>query len=159
MWSNDSAGLPVFNYTLHQATRDYETAANFTERAPALPWYGDSWTGVWPRNASEHLFQIGNDRTVIVASNYGSVQMRQDEGGPKFLQDVHPPNSQYGGALGYLVDESKHGKMVGKTYGEADVREFGVGYVRRTSGKVPGVGAKALEHTVHTATTRWWWWR
>jgi hypothetical protein len=147
VWSVGEAGLPVFNYTMHQATRDYDAAAIFTQRASALPWYGVNGTGVWPRNESEHLFQFGNDRTVLVASNYGSVQMRQDEGGAKFLQDVHPPSAQYGGGLGYLIDDDD-GKVVGKTYGEADVREFGVGYARRAAGEAAGVGAKYLEHTV-----------
>ena len=30
---------------------------------------------------------LGNDRIVMVGSNYGSWRMRQDEGGPKWLTD------------------------------------------------------------------------
>jgi hypothetical protein len=47
---------------------------------------------------------VGNDRLVAVASNYGYVQVRQDEGGPKFLNDYDPQKSKYAGGFGYLTD-------------------------------------------------------
>ena len=57
------------------------------------------------RGDREHSFQIGNDRFVLVGSNYGTWRLRADEGGPKFLNDADVDNSsgwRFGGGLGYL---------------------------------------------------------
>ena len=47
------------------------------------------------------MHQVGNDRITALASNYGHIRVRQDEGCPKFLNDVDPETSQFGGGLGY----------------------------------------------------------
>jgi hypothetical protein len=68
---------------------------------------------------------------VAAASNYGYVQVRQDEGSPKFLNDYSPERSQYGGGIGFLTD----GQEVLSTFypGNAKTfdRVFGVGYLRK----------------------------
>ena len=43
---------------------------------------------------------------VAVASNFGYVQVRQDEGSPKFLNDHAPELNRYGAGIGYLTDGS-----------------------------------------------------
>ncbi|MBY8987952.1 MAG: hypothetical protein KGD61_05815 [Candidatus Lokiarchaeota archaeon] len=45
----------------------------------------DKW-----RSKTEHLHQVVNDRLVAVTSIYGYVQVRQDEGGPKYLNEFYP---------------------------------------------------------------------
>jgi hypothetical protein len=66
-----------------------------------------------------------------LASNYGYVQVKQDEGSPKFLNDYSPERSQYGGGIGYLTD----GKVALSTFYFGNVktfdRIFGVGICRR----------------------------
>ena len=114
-WIEDDFGLPAFHYTCDQ-TRDPKAV---TEVNPGMLL------------ATEHVHQVGNDRVVAVASNYGHLRVRQDEGAPKFLNDFAPERGYYGGGLGYLTD--------GKTYlstfypGNASSfdRLFGVGYFRK----------------------------
>ncbi|MHA2079532.1 MAG: hypothetical protein ACW99X_18235, partial [Candidatus Thorarchaeota archaeon] len=116
-WINDEFGLPAYRYTCEQ--ENDPKARPDTER--------DLW-----RPITEHLHQVGNDRFVGVASNYGHIRMRQDEGSPKFLNDFNPSNHQYGGGFGYLTD----GSTVLSTYysGEEEFfdRIFGIGYYRKT---------------------------
>jgi hypothetical protein len=115
-WIEDEHGLPAYRYTCDQ-TRDPKAVA------PTNP--------IW-RAPTDHSHQVGNDRLVAVASNYGYVQVRQDEGGPKFLNDYDPPHNHYAGGFGYLTD----GQTVLCTFyaGEADAFEriFGIGYLRKT---------------------------
>jgi hypothetical protein len=81
--------------------------------------------------SNDHLHEVGNDRVVAVASNFGYVQVRQDEGAPKFLNDYSPDQNRYGGGIGYLTD----GKAVLSTYypggGESFERILGEGYLRK----------------------------
>jgi len=80
---------------------------------------------------TEHIHQVGNDRITGIASNYGHVRVRQDEGCPKFLNDVDAETSQFGGGLGYLSD----GVETLSTYYDGSNREFerifGIGYYRK----------------------------
>ncbi len=115
-WIEDSFGLPAYRYTCNQ----YCDARAVTPTNP-----------VW-RDGREHWHQVGNDRLVAVATNYGFVQVRQDEGSPKFLNDYDPHRGHYAGGFGYLTD----GKVQLSTFysGQAEgfERVFGIGYLRKT---------------------------
>ena len=114
-WIEDEFGLPAYHYTCDQTTDPRAVTPVHT---------------VW-RSPTDHTHQVGNDRVVAAASNYGYVQVRQDEGSPKFLNDYSPERSQYGGGIGYLTD----GRVVLSTFypGNAKTfdRIFGVGYLRK----------------------------
>lgn len=111
-WAQDEFGLPVYCYTANQ-TADPKA---LTDVRPGL------------LNAREHIHQVGNDRITALASNYGTVRVRQDEGCPKILNDVDPETYQFGGGLGYLTD----GHEVLSTYSDGSdpllERIFGIGY-------------------------------
>ena len=123
-WINDEQGLPAYQYT-----------CNHLEDPKAITKTNKQW-----RPENEHLHQVGNDRVVGVASNYGHIQLRQDEGSPKFLNDYNPDENQYAGGFGYLTD----GNAVLSTFypgnSESFERIFGMGYYRKT---VKGQGLKA----------------
>lgn len=115
-WITDSFGLPAYHYTCNQ-TRD---------PLAVLP-VNQAW-----RSNTDHIHQFGNDRLVVVASNYGYVQVRQDEGSPKFLNDYAPAQHRFGGGIGFLAD----GDLILSTYyppGAATSFErfFGIGYLRK----------------------------
>jgi hypothetical protein len=114
-WFEDEHGLPAYRYTCDQA-HDPKAIA------PTNP--------MW-RAPADHSHQVGNDRLVAVASNYGYVQVRQDEGGPKFLNDYDPAHHQCAGGFGYLTD----GQTTLSTFfqGSTDSfeRVFGIGYLRK----------------------------
>ncbi len=115
-WFEDEHGLPAYRYTCDQV-HDPKAVV------PTNP--------VW-RIPTDHSHQVGNDRLVAVASNYGYVQVRQDEGGPKFLNDYDPAHHQYAGGFGYLTD----GQTTLSTFYPADAdsfeRIFGIGYFRKS---------------------------
>jgi hypothetical protein len=115
-WIEDEFGLPAFHYTCDQS-RDQKAATDVN-------------AGIL--SSREHVHQVGNDRLVALASNYGHVRVRQDEGAPKFLNDYAPERGLYGGGFGYLTD----GKTVLSTFypGNASSfdRVFGIGYFRKT---------------------------
>jgi len=123
-WIEDEFGLPAFHYTCDQIN-DKKAV---TEVNPGV------------LASTEHIHQVGNDRILAIASNYGHVRVRQDEGAPKFLNDYAPERGSYGGGFGYLTD----GKSLLSTFypGNADGfdRVFGIGYFRkRVSGHGYGV--------------------
>jgi hypothetical protein len=124
----DEFGLPAYHYTCDQTTDPRAVTPVYT---------------VW-RSPTDHTHQVGNDRVVAAASNYGYVQVRQDEGSPKFLNDYSPERSQYGGGIGFLTD----GRVVLSTFypGNAKTfdRIFGVGYLRK---KVAG-GDYAVDQVI-----------
>ena len=127
-WIQDEFGLPAFHYTCDQI-KDPKAV---TEVNPGI------------LSATEHIHQVGNDRIVAIASNYGHVRVRQDEGAPKFLNDYAPERGYFGGGLGYLTDGTK---MLSTFYpGNGDVfdRVFGIGYFRK---KVSGHGY-AVDQTI-----------
>src|ERR1035437_3326041 len=115
-WITDPFGLPAYKYTCNQVTDP-----------KAISPVHKEW-----RFASDHTHQVGNDRLVAAVSNYGYVQVRQDEGSPKFLNDHFPEESRYGAGIGFLTD----GKQVLSTYypgnGASFDRILGEGYIRKT---------------------------
>ncbi|MCJ7650073.1 MAG: hypothetical protein MUP85_15785, partial [Candidatus Lokiarchaeota archaeon] len=114
-WIEDEFGLPAYFYTCDQIN-DPKAISPVNE--------------IWRMN-NDHSFQIGNDRLVAVVSNFGYMQVRQDEGGPKFLNDHDPQRNRFGGGFGYLTD----GKVVLNTYypgnGDEFKRIYGIGYCRK----------------------------
>ena len=72
IWIDDEFGLPAFQYTCNQ-TSDPRAV---TQLQPGI------------LAPTEHIHQVGNDRITALASNFGHVRVRQDEGSPKFLNDV-----------------------------------------------------------------------
>lgn len=116
-WIEDEFGLPAVHYTCDQI---HDPKAK-TEVNPGI------------LSATEHIHQVGNDRITAIASNYGHVRVRQDEGAPKFLNDHAPERGIFAGGFGYLSD----GKSVlstlypGNTKIENFDRIFGIGYLRK----------------------------
>ncbi len=114
-WIEDEFGLPAYYYTCNQIN-DPKAITPLNEKL---------------RSNREHLHQVGNDRLVGVASNFGYIQVRQDEGCPKFLNDYDPEHNQFAGGFGYLVD----GENVLSTFysgnEESFDRIFGIGYFRK----------------------------
>lgn len=114
-WITDSFGLPAYQYTCNQIAD-----------AKAVSPVDKAW-----RSPTDHTHQVGNDRVVAAVSNYGYVQVRQDEGSPKFLNDYCPQENRYGAGIGFLADN----EIVLSTYysGNADSFEriFGTGYLRK----------------------------
>lgn len=114
-WIEDEFGLPAFRYTCNQSSDPKAVT-------PVQP-------GVLA--PTEHVHQVGNDRIIAIASNYGHLRVRQDEGCPKFLNDLDPETNQFGGGLGYLTDGQQN--LSTYTDGSKDEFEriFGVGYYRK----------------------------
>ncbi|MCL2757274.1 MAG: hypothetical protein FWD43_04250 [Coriobacteriia bacterium] len=114
-WVTDEQGLPAYKYDCNQ----------LVDAKAVSPT-----NAVW-RKENDQSFQFGNGRVVCLASNFGTVQVRQDEGSPKFLGDVDPAEHCYGGGIGWLTD----GEQVLSTYfdGKADSFErlYGTGYMRK----------------------------
>src|SRR5437879_5706167 len=114
-WIEDEFGLPAFRYTCDHIN---DPKAR-TEVNPGI------------LSSTEHIHQVGNDRIVAVASNYGHVRVRQDEGAPKFLNDYAPERGQFAGGFGYLTD----GKSLCSTLYQGNAtsfdRTFGIGYFRK----------------------------
>src|ERR1700723_433715 len=111
-WIEDEYGLTAFRYTANQTTDPNAV----TDVRPGI------------LAPTEHVHQVGNDRITALASNYGHVRVRQDEGCPKFLNDVDPETRQFGAGLGYLTDgeETLTSSHDGSNAGFE--RIFGVGY-------------------------------
>lgn len=114
-WITDSHGMPAYRYTCNQITDPKAFLA-----------LDKAW-----RSPTDHMHQVGNDRLVAVASNYGYIQVRQDEGSPKFLNDYSPEQNRYGAGIGFLSDDD----LIVSTYytGKIDSFEriFGIGYLRK----------------------------
>ncbi|MBE0673367.1 MAG: hypothetical protein IH591_01775, partial [Bacteroidales bacterium] len=114
-WETDEYGSPVYRYTCNQLVDP-----------KAVRRVNPDW--VSPTN---HQFQIGNDRLVGVASNFGYVQVRQDEGSPKFLNDFDPKRGIYGGGLGFLSDGTNSFSTIFPGNAETFDRLYGTGYFRK----------------------------
>jgi hypothetical protein len=114
-WIADQFGLPAYRYTCNQVSDP-----------KALTPVHPQW-----RAATDHTHQVGNDRLVAAVSNYGYVQVRQDEGSPKFLNDYCPERGRYGAGIGFLSD----GNSVLSTYYPGTSKSFdrimGEGYLRK----------------------------
>ncbi len=120
-WIEDKFGLPAYLYTCDQINDP-----------KAITPMSDKW-----RSKTEHLHQVGNDRLVAVASNYGHIQIRQDEGGPKYLNEFNPEQGHFAGGFGYLTDNSNHLSTYYPGNAESFERIFGIGYFQK---KVNGNG-------------------
>jgi hypothetical protein len=114
-WMEDEFGLPAFRYTCDQTTDPKaRTAVTPGILAP-----------------TEHVHQVGNGRVVAIASNFGHVQVRQDEGSPKFLNGWSPERSQFSGGFGYLTDGRETLTTFYRGGEPAFERIFGMGYFRK----------------------------
>ena len=115
-WIIDEFGAPAYRYTCDQLRDPLATS-------PTDPIF---------RGPTDQWHQLGNDRLVATASNFGHIQVRQDEGGAKFLNDYIPTEGAFGGGLGFLSD----GEQVISTYYSGTAprfeRVFGLGYYRKT---------------------------
>src|SRR5262249_42751680 len=80
---------------------------------------------------TEHIHQVGNDRIVAIASNYGTVRVRQDEGAPKFLNDYMPERGQFAGGFGYLTNRKVSISTCYTGNAHRFDRIFGIGYFLR----------------------------
>ena len=114
-WITDSFGLPAYRYTCNQVS----------DPAAISPVHKE-----W-RSPNDHTHQVGNDRIVAAVSNYGYVQVRQDEGSPKFLNDYYPEAGHFGAGIGFLTD----GKETLSTFYSDKVGSFerimGQGYYQK----------------------------
>lgn len=114
-WITDPFGMPAYRYTCNQVTDP--RAVSPTEKTWRLP--------------TDHTHQVGNKRLIAAVSNYGYVQVRQDEGSPKFLNNYCPEKSRYGAGIGFLED----GATVLSTYYNGSAESFerilGIGYLRK----------------------------
>jgi len=131
-WITDEQGLPAYRYDCNQITDPFA-------KSPTNP--------VW-RKENDHTFQFGNTRITCVASNFGTVQVRQDEGAAKFLGDIDPSKNCYGGAIGWLLDDTS--ALTTYYDGKADSfeRVYGVGYMQKTV-KKGDLSAKQLIFAPH----------
>jgi len=114
-WIEDEFGLPAFRYTCDQI---HDPKA-VTSVSPGI------------LAATEHIHQVGNDRLTAIVSNYGHVQVRQDEGAPKFLNAHSPERGQYGGGFGYLTDGAETLSTYYPGNAKSFDRVFGMGYFRK----------------------------
>ncbi|HEX4311259.1 MAG TPA: hypothetical protein VHZ25_14595 [Acidobacteriaceae bacterium] len=114
-WIEDEFGLPAFRYTCNQTT---DPRAR-TDVSPGV------------LAPTEHIHQIGNDRITAIASNFGHVRVRQDEGAPKFLNDYDPETEQFAGGLGWLTDGRETLTTLYSGNDPEMERTFGIGYFRK----------------------------
>ncbi|MGA9668609.1 MAG: hypothetical protein WBQ94_05330 [Terracidiphilus sp.] len=114
-WIEDEFALPAYRYTCDQIS-DPKAITSVTPGILA---------------PTEHIHQVGNDRITAIVSNEGHVRVRQDEGGPKFLNDYIPAEGQFGGGIGYLTDGHESLSTLYPGNGSSFERIFGVGYFRK----------------------------
>ena len=114
-WIEDEFGLPAYHYSCDQIN-DPKAITPLHE--------------VW-RSKTDHIHQVGNDRLVGVASNYGYIQVRQDEGSPKYLNVYDPKFNQYAGGFGYLTDGNDILSTYYSGYPDSFDRILGIGYIRK----------------------------
>jgi hypothetical protein len=114
-WIEDDFGLPAYRYTCDQVNDP-----------KAITPMNEAW-----RSKTDHIHQVGNDRLVGIASNYGYIQVRQDEGSPKFLNEFDPKHGHYAGGFGYLTDGTDFLSTFYPGTGEEFDRIFGIGYYRK----------------------------
>ncbi len=115
-WIEDEHGMPGFVYEANQYTIE--------EKMPMV-----NANALWS-DYRNHVTQIGNDRVVLLLSNFGYVRLRQDEGGAKLLNDWNPKNHQYAGGFGYLKTDTG----ILSTFYQEQVnfeRMFGYGYFKK----------------------------
>src|ERR1035441_7283922 len=115
-WITDEFGLPAYKYTCNQITD-----------AKAISPVHKEW-----RAPTDQTHQVGNDRLIAAVSNYGYVQVRQDEGSPKFLNDYCPEQGRYGASIGFLTDVNAGLSTYYPGNGTSFDRVMGEGYLRKT---------------------------
>ena len=115
-WIKDEYGMPAFKYESNQY--------NLEEKMPMV-----NSNALWS-DYRNHISQIGNDRVVLLLSNFGYVRLRQDEGGAKLMNDWNPENHQYAGGFGYLKTDHD---ILTTFYQEQNnfERIFGYGYFKK----------------------------
>ena len=91
-WATDEWGNVAYDYRANQL----DDARAITPTDPIF------------RDSRDHWHQIGNGRIIATASNFGHLQVRQDEGGAKFLNDYIPTEGEFGGGLAWLSDGQVH---------------------------------------------------
>jgi hypothetical protein len=113
-WFTDDYGLPAYRYTCDQLTDPHARTLTHPDILAA----------------NDHLHLVGNDRVVGVASNFGHIQVRQDEGAPKYLNDYAPAEGLHGAGIGWLTDGTE---VVSTQYSGPSqmARIFGLGYMRK----------------------------
>ncbi|GAG26772.1 unnamed protein product, partial [marine sediment metagenome] len=120
-WIKDKFEMPAYRYTCDQINDPKATTL-----------MNEEW-----RSNKEHLHQVGNDRLVAICSNYGYIQVRQDEGSPKYLNEYYPEEGHYAGGFGYLSDNTEHLSTFYPGNADTFERIFGIGYLQK---KVTGKG-------------------
>ncbi len=115
-WIEDGFGLPAYRYRVDPDAADLE-AGTYCSRV---------------RRPGDHVHQVGNDRLVAVVSTCGYVRVRQDEGGPKFLDDHDPETGRPAGGFGRLSGGPRVLATGPDRQDPAMERVFGMGYYRRT---------------------------
>jgi glycosyl hydrolase family 36 len=115
-WITDPFDLPAYRYTCNQLTDP--KALSPTHK----PW----------RGATDQTHQVGNDRLIAAVSNFGYVQVRQDEGSPKFLNDYSLEHGYFGGGIGFLTNGSPILSTYYSGQSESFERILGEGYFRKT---------------------------
>ncbi len=114
-WVSDPFGMPAYEYTCNQI-----------KDPKAVSPVDKAW-----RSPTDHTHQVGNNRLVAAVSNYGYVQVRQDEGSPKFLNDYCPERDRYGAGIGFLADENIVLSTFYSGTAESFDRFLGMGYLRK----------------------------
>jgi hypothetical protein len=114
-WITDSFGLPAYRYTCNQ-----------TDDPKAVSPVHPQWRG-----PTEHTHQVGNDRIIAAVSNFGYLQVRQDEGSPKYLNDYSPEHHRYGAGVGFLLDQTSVVSTFYPGNAESFERIWGEGYVQK----------------------------
>lgn len=112
-WVNGLYGVRAYQYELDQ-----------TVDLRALTLTNEAWN-----DRRNHIFQIGNDRITATCSNFGYIQVRQDERCPKYLNDYNPSKNQYGGGFGYL--KTTNNLLCTFYMGGVMEREYGTGYFKK----------------------------
>ena len=90
-WGTDGDELPTFNYTMNQLTDPIATEYARTADPKGLG-----------RDGRDHVFQFGNDRLVVVASNFGYLQVtgcKACDAGRRAPRDPPAPHIASGSAL------------------------------------------------------------
>jgi hypothetical protein len=114
-WITDEFGCPAYEYTCDQIT-DEKACTPMNE--------------MW-RSNRDHYFLVGNDRIVAIASNFGYMKVRQDEGSPKYLNYYEPELQQYAGGFGYLKDHSSELTTYYLGKDQKLKRLYGIGYFKK----------------------------
>lgn len=123
-WAVDTWGLPVYDYTIDQAS-------NPIAHQPELGGSVDAWS------------QLGNDHVVADAANHGYVQLWSQDRLYQWMNYYDATQQHYAGGFGYL---NAAGRVLSTLYddrpaGAATTRRFGIGYYAKTM-SAPGIAER-----------------